>query len=40
MGFRSLTSSMTLAQTLLVALAYRLNNDGKMGDTKKIAWKH
>lgn len=40
LGFRSLTSSMTLAQTLLVALAYRLNSDGKMGDTKQIEWKH
>lgn len=40
MGFRSLTSSMTLAQTLLVALAYRLNSEGGMGDTKQIDWKH
>ncbi|MCZ2722309.1 MurR/RpiR family transcriptional regulator [Marinomonas sp. 15G1-11] len=39
MGFRSLTSSMTLAQTLLVALAYRLNSDGKMSDFKQIEWK-
>lgn len=40
MGFRSLTSSMTLAQTLLVALAYRLNSEGGIGDTKQIDWKH
>ncbi|AEF55221.1 MurR/RpiR family transcriptional regulator [Marinomonas posidonica] len=40
LGFRSLTSSMTLAQTLLVSLAYRLNADGQMGDTKQIAWNH
>ncbi|BFM51411.1 MurR/RpiR family transcriptional regulator [Marinomonas sp. THO17] len=40
MGFRSLTSSMTLAQTLLVSLAYRLNADGQIGDAKQIVWKH
>ena len=39
MGFRSLTSSMTLAQTLLVALAYLLTSAGGMGDTKQIDWK-
>lgn len=38
LGFRSLTSSMTLAQTLLVALAYRLNSDGKIGDKNRMQW--
>jgi len=38
MGFRSLTSSMTLAQTLLVGLAYRLNSDGLLSDTKTSPW--
>ena len=38
MGFRSLTSSMTLAQTLLVGLAYRLNSDGMLSDTNTTPW--
>ena len=36
MGFRSLTSSMTVAQTLLVSLAYRLEKDGLLNN--QAAW--
>lgn len=38
MGFRSLTSSMTVAQTLLVCLAYRLDRDGLLVNTNPGSW--
>lgn len=38
MGFRSLTSSLTLAQTLLVGLAHRLNTDTPLSDSNVNKW--